>query len=569
MKKTLLFTLIAFVSTVGVFAGAEAESSSSEIVLSRPGTYPIVSEPQTITVIGTYDSRNNSGTPEDAGFTLYLEELTGIHLDWLEMIEHLDAVQKWNLILASGDLPELAMPFSPLTAQQVYQHGRNGSFLALNDFLDERMPSLKQRLSEAPEIVDRITMPDGNIYSVPDVEYDCYHCQYSSKMWVYQPWLDKLGIDRPETTEEFADMLRAFRDGDPNGNGLNDEIPLLGAVTGWRTNIIGFLMNSFVYAELPYDANYGAFLERSPNDVRFVANTPEWREGLRYLRLLNSEGLLASESFSWQEAQAKQTTENPEYPLVGAFPGGWFGRFTIHGGGTGRFADFRPVVPLLGPKGVRQTNKYPAAMRFHSQITSEAKNPAMIAQWLDWFYEDPIANSALMWGFWKEGSEWRYLTEDEKAKGWVARDGSLAKTIKLHSTVYSLDILDDGWTRTGPHWSVTAHEAMPPEWEGDPTRVEWRLMVATRDLYEPHAGDKWIPADLIFDESIQDEQIDLAEVITSKEGLVMQRAAEFILGRKNIDSDSDWDAYLAELKRAGVDRYVELWKQALVNGGYL
>ena len=95
-------------------------------------------------------------------------------------------------------------------------------------------------------------------------------------------------------------------------------------------------------------------------------------------------------------------------------------------------------------------------------------------------------------------------------------------------------------------------------------------MVATRDLYEPNApADKWIPADLIFDESIQDEQIDLAEVITSKEGLVMQRAAEFILGRKDINDDSDWNAYLAELDRAGVGRYVELWKQALENGGYL
>ena len=70
MKKILLVTLIVLVSAAGVFAGAQAEGSTSEVALSKPGTYPIVSEPQTVTVIGTYDSRNNSGTPEDAGFTL-------------------------------------------------------------------------------------------------------------------------------------------------------------------------------------------------------------------------------------------------------------------------------------------------------------------------------------------------------------------------------------------------------------------------------------------------------------------------------------------------------------------
>jgi putative aldouronate transport system substrate-binding protein len=46
-------------------------------------------------------------------------------------------------------------------------------------------------------------------------------------------------------------------------------------------------------------------------------------------------------------------------------------------------------------------------------------------------------------------------------------------------------------------------------------------------------------------------------------GLVMQRAVEFITGAKDINSDANWNAYKDEIKRAGRDRYVEIWNEAL------
>ena len=38
-------------------------------------------------------------------------------------------------------------------------------------------------------------------------------------------WLNKLGLAVPTTIDELTDVLRAFRDDDPNGNGLADEVP--------------------------------------------------------------------------------------------------------------------------------------------------------------------------------------------------------------------------------------------------------------------------------------------------------------------------------------------------------
>ena len=172
----------------------------------------------------------------------------------------------------------MLIPHGTLTAQQVYTHGRNGTFLPLNDLIDERMPEYKQRLAEEPEVVDRLTMPDGNIYSTVDLEANCFHCQYSVKMWLYKPWMDQLGLEWPDTTEDFYNVLKAFKTQDPNGNGKADEVPLIGATTSWRTDPFGFLMNSFIYTVMPQHlSNYGSFLERNGDNP--CASWPILRSG--------------------------------------------------------------------------------------------------------------------------------------------------------------------------------------------------------------------------------------------------------------------------------------------------
>lgn len=44
-------------------------------------------------------------------------------------------------------------------------------------------------------------------------------------MYINRKWLDTLGLSMPQTTDELYAVLEKFRDGDPNGNGLGDEIP--------------------------------------------------------------------------------------------------------------------------------------------------------------------------------------------------------------------------------------------------------------------------------------------------------------------------------------------------------
>ena len=413
MKKLLFFTIILTVTAGFVFAGAQGEAAAAgDYKLNTPGSWPVVlgDEPYEFDAVGIYSATEASGNLTDALFTAYLEEITNVRVNWTEVIEGSVFAERQNLMLASGDYPSVIMSAWNMDAQQAYTYGLNGTLIALNDLIDTKMPDLKKELAAYPQYLAQLTSPDGNIYALPDLEAGCFHCFYSGKFFIYKPWVEKLGMKwPPETTQELYDLLVAFRDKDPNGNGQKDEIPLMGsAAGGWNTNPMIFLMNSFVYFDI------GNFLRRDGGKITFVANTNEFREGLQYLNKMVKDGLLAPESFVQHNDQLRALVENPEAAKVGSVGAGWFGVFSINGGGTGRFADYWPIAPLVGPNGEQNATFNPAAVRFHTKITNKATRPDIITQWADWFYQDPHVAASLADDFLREGINWRYLTEEEK-----------------------------------------------------------------------------------------------------------------------------------------------------------
>nr|WP_256719746.1 extracellular solute-binding protein [Paenibacillus glucanolyticus] len=93
-------------------------------------------------------------------------------------------------------------------AQQMI-YSTQGAFLPLNELIEKQGTNTKKMFQDNPEIQSTITAVDGNIY----------HCSMSKKMWIYEPWLKKLNLDMPETTDELYEVLKAFKKNDPNGNG--------------------------------------------------------------------------------------------------------------------------------------------------------------------------------------------------------------------------------------------------------------------------------------------------------------------------------------------------------------
>lgn len=112
-----------------------------------------------------------------------------------------------------------------------------------------------------------------------------------SALWIRGDWLEQLGLDLPTTTDEFTEVLRAFRDEAP---GRSDAVPFTGAGPSALTPFFG------AFEVGTQDALYaqGAEIVGGYTD-------PNIAEPLEYIRSLIDEGLVDPDLFSLKTAEAR------------------------------------------------------------------------------------------------------------------------------------------------------------------------------------------------------------------------------------------------------------------------
>ena len=221
----------------------------------------------------------------------WLQKETNVNLEF-DQIAEAESLQKFNLSLASGSYPDVYLSCNQLINMSatimnstLMKFGKAGVFLPLNDLIEQYGANTKKLFDDISYVKDGITMPDGNIYALPSYS-EIYHCKYADKLWIDQSWLDNLKLEMPTTTDEYYEVLKAFKEQDANGNGdPNDEIPLAGCTDGWNSDPSFFLMNAFIYE----DGDKHLTVENDTVDT--ILNKDEFREGLRYVHKLYDEGL--------------------------------------------------------------------------------------------------------------------------------------------------------------------------------------------------------------------------------------------------------------------------------------
>ena len=193
IRSRVLMLLLAMMLVVSACSsGTEGKekgnsSTSDALALSEKGTFPLVTEKATLKVMIPSNSLvENFETNE---FTKWYEEKTNVHIEWI-IVPQQSASEKLNLMLASGDYPDIIMGMGVSAAQQMI-YGKQGVFLPLNDYIDEYSVNFKKVLEERDYLKASISAPDGNIYALPEVN-ECYHCSMAQKLWINQDWLDAL-----------------------------------------------------------------------------------------------------------------------------------------------------------------------------------------------------------------------------------------------------------------------------------------------------------------------------------------------------------------------------------------
>lgn len=324
------------------------------------------------------------------------EKLSNVKVEFIEAPT--DGFQeKKNLLFASNELPD-ALFRSGLSPLEAVRYGSAGQLIPLEGLIDEYAPNLKKLMEEYPEIRAGITTPEGHIYAIPGIV--TLGAARTDKKWINQMWLEKLNLEVPQTTDELYDVLLAFRDGDPNGNGKQDEIPM--------TARVGLAIVAAMSGSFGLDTQLGYNINIENDKVSIWMGSDKNKEMLMYLNKLYKEKLLDPEIFSHTEAQylAKQGSGN-----TGFFFDQTNNNFlSIQDQYTG-------IAPPAGPGGDRmQSQALPIARDFGAfAITSINKYPEVTMRWIDYFYSD---EGSTLLRFGREGEHYElkdgipYYTED-------------------------------------------------------------------------------------------------------------------------------------------------------------
>ena len=294
---------------------------------------------------------------ETNAYVKWLEEKTNIDLSF-DVIPEDGAAEKLGLILASDDYPDVFLSVG-ISDANITKYGiEEKLFLPLNDLIEKHGNNIKKLFEAFPGARGRMTQLDGEIYSLPDVNI-CYHCGLRQKYWINSEWLNKLGLEKPTTTEEFYNVLVAFRDNDPNGNGEKDELPMIANYDdGWHTNSDSFVMNAFTYYPLNLRKaitsgaeGFGLYLDNG-KVVSCLNDAAGMKAGLSFVNKLVSEGLFYEGSFSQNTAADMIQGEGG---LVGGAAGGYL-QFCQTGSEMYQKYDY--LLPLTGPEGQRNMTSF-------------------------------------------------------------------------------------------------------------------------------------------------------------------------------------------------------------------
>lgn len=132
-----------------------------------------------------------------------LEELTNVNLDF-RVLPHSDFAERMTVMLVSDNIPDVVMATSIFGAE-LAGGVEAGAFLPLNDLLEEHGQNLLEVIPQ--EAWDEVTW-EGQIYAIPSYLTNKARRGTAIRMDL----LKKAGMDVPETTEEFFEVLKAFKE---------------------------------------------------------------------------------------------------------------------------------------------------------------------------------------------------------------------------------------------------------------------------------------------------------------------------------------------------------------------
>lgn len=536
MKRTISI-LCCIALLMGIFAGCGETPASSmpQGTASQPAdnnnssdttdvntgtdTY-ITDEKITLTY---WRAWSNDYTPDFNEYDVIkeMEEKTNVNIKYIT-VPSSTAVEKYGLLLASGNLPDMIENNADYPGGGEKAIGDN-VYIDMAPYVETIMPNYKA-LRESDEDVRRMTITDtGKMWGIYP-----FFCNNNMELclepiWVgvviRQDWLDDLNLDKPSTMDQWHEVLTAFK------NEKNAEAPLLLSKSG--------IMN-FDY----FLSAYGVMSEfyKDGNTVKYGPMEEGYRQYLEMMAQWYKEGLV-DQNFISNEVGANAP---PDYIATGKAGVGtlsWAATtdyYVENGSATDPNLNLAPIPgPVLKEGEVCQARSVGYIALTPVSVTTNCDYPEIAAKWLDFQYT-------------KDGFE---ANSFGAADCFTYENGEYKFTDKIMKSELGLS----------PQVEQFSHRR-----KDHPGLVSWEVYdqvnpaerLAAREVYDADGTDLVLPKiELTYEEGTEYNNL-YTDILT----YVQEKTAAFIMGIEPIEN---FPQFVEKLENMNIEKCIELQQAAL------
>ena len=473
---------------------------------------------------GTYTMAgfDGDGANHDWNTNLFfqrMEEKTGVHFDFQQVTDYAE----WLKVKASYASGETAMPDvlfkAGLSTQEMQEWLQQGKIIDLKPYLEQYAPNLWALLKANPEWEAAITMPTGEIPALPYIN----ELQNNNAMWINKTWLDTLNLAVPTTAEELTQVLRAFKQGDPNLNSKRDETPLT-FLSMWDLKFLGHAFGLV-------SNDYNIYVDEN-GQAQSTLTTDENRAFLTWLNRLWQEGLIDQNGFTTADslrAISDQDAAMTYGVMLSPTP------LTLIP--STALEQYELLMPMTyeGKQIYRDLNG--DLVRGTFAISSTCANPAELVAWVDYLYTEEgcrLAQAGV------EGVD--YIVHDDGTWNWAEDLETVANTVLAQVT-----IAESGYM---PGLSSVAFQQAYDD--KSTARVVNALAELKTVSVEP-CPQLWLTAE---------EQTRLAQLQLSVGTYAEKNMVWFVTGEKPL-TDENWLEFCQTLENMGLQEMLDIFQSAL------
>ena len=550
MKAGSVKRFMALLLTAGLLASVNVPAAEVELLPDADGnttageyTFPL-EETQTLTAITTFPASTESD-PNNRTIFKRLEDKTNVHIEWTAIQADQWGDKKALTFANYKDLPDFIFQ-AGLNDTDLLKYAEQGLILNVEEYIEKDMPNLNAIFENYPEYRAMCEDADGHIWALPWIEQlgsEKTAIQTIGNMpFINTKWMDFLGLEMPGTTDEFEQVLLAFKE---HASELQSEFGIEGDIIPMSCIINdgdqdpAILINGF--GEGYGDGDRGRHIAVTDDKEVICSAVQEgYKEGIAWLHKLYEEGLIDPEAFTQEWSTYVAKGKSHRYGVL----------FSWDVANIDNLADYEPLPALeadvknITPQNGSLTSGFD---RGRCVLTGMCKNPDLVCAWLDQMY-DPYQSPQNNWGTYGEDDEFDIFQLGTNANGdpmlthTPLGDWSPVEVREAESVNGPLAILNE-------YYGV--YVTCPDDAQ---YRLDWIADIYTKDMTKNYV----YPNLLMSPEDTEELSNLMADVTTC----INTHKSDWIM---NGFTDDDWNSYLSELDAYGLSSYLEIFQKYLDN----